>query len=133
MNAGAGALAVASGPRAAHDAAGAVDRGARRPLRQGRVSALDDHRPVAHRSADEPGLAGKRRRRALADDVEGLAAVLLVPGVVVVVVDGLGRLGAEDPEHLPDDMLAAGVRVLAGEPHRRLVAAPGLDRPGGVG
>ena len=44
--------------------------------------------------------------------------MLLAPGEVVVVVHLMDRVGAEDLEHLGDDDVAAGVRVLAGELHR---------------
>ena len=93
-----------------------------------RLDALEDHRRLAHRRADEAALAREGRRRALADDPGGRAVDVLAPGVVVVVVDLDVGLGAEDGEHLGDDDLAARVRVAPGELHRGGVA---LAEPGG--
>ena len=68
--------AAAAPPAAssAHDSAGAVDgRLQRHPGLVG-LDALEDHRLVAHRAADEPLLAGPRRRQPLRIDPLGAAA-----------------------------------------------------------
>ena len=54
--------------RARHRAARAVDGRVQRGARLGRLDALEDHRGLAHRRADEAALAREGRRRALADD-----------------------------------------------------------------
>ena len=79
---------------ARHHAAGAVHG---RVQALGAVLALDareDDGVVAHRAADEAALARERRRRALAHHPQVTLAVALAPGVVVVVVHGVERLGA---------------------------------------
>lgn len=63
-------------------------------------------------------MAGERGRGTLADDPDLLAAVLLQPREVVVVVNLVADLGAEDLQHFVNDDVTAGVRVLACEGHR---------------
>src|SRR5439155_9586525 len=77
-----------------------------------RLDALEDHRLVAHRAADEALLAGPRGRAALPDHPVPAAEVLLPAREVVMVVHLVRRLGAEDLEHLVDDDVAAGARVV---------------------
>src|SRR5262245_40522729 len=93
-----------------------------RRLRLGTVHAFENHGIVAHRSPDKSLLTGKSRRRALAHDPEVLAVVRLAPGVVVMVVDGLGDVAADDLAHPLHDPLAAGIGVTAGELHGSDVA-----------
>src|SRR5712691_2951509 len=99
--------------RTAHHPAGAVHRRVERLLVLGRLDALEDHRLVAHRAADEALLARAGRRAALADHPAGAAEVLIPPREIVVVVHLVHRLGAEDLEHLVHYDVAAGVGVLA--------------------
>src|SRR5262249_20114714 len=80
---------------------------------------------------------GKRWRRALAHDPQVTLAVALAPRVVVMVVDRVGGLGAEDAAHPLHHPLAAGGGILAGQHHRPAgagapPAAGGGDRGGGV-
>src|SRR5581483_11614001 len=112
--------------RAAHHATGAVHGRVQRRIRAGTRDALEDDGVVAHRAADEALLAGTRGRAALAHHPVGPAEVLLPPREVVVVVHLVHRLGAEDLEHLVDHDVATGVRVLAGQLHRRDVGVAEL-------
>src|SRR3954452_2818522 len=100
---------------ARHDAAGAVDGGVDEV---GGVGALDDHRRVAHRRADEPLLTGEGRRAALAHHPAVDAVDVLGPGEVVMVVDRLDLPCPEDVEHPLDDDVAARIGVLARKLHR---------------
>src|SRR6516225_927123 len=84
---------------AAEQAAGAMDSGIERGLCLGGVDSLQDHGVIAHRATDEALLAGECWRRALAYHPQILAVVGLAPGVVVVVVDGLGDVAADDLPH----------------------------------
>src|SRR5262249_25038782 len=92
----------ARGLRAAHHPAGSVHRRVERLHGILRLHALEDHRLVSHRAADEALLARARRRAALADDPVRAAEVVLEPREVVVVVHLVSRLGAQDLEHLAD-------------------------------
>src|SRR5690606_35038303 len=144
-------LPAAGGPGAAHDAAGAVHRaveGFAGPLA---VFAADDDGDVAHAAAHEAELPGVRRRGAFADDDELFAAVLFLPGEVVVVVHLEVGLRAQDAEHLVHDDVPPGVGVGAGQLHGLVVRAtqlavhaqqhrrhvhglarvPGVERPAG--
>src|SRR5437879_1039361 len=116
--------------RAAHHPTRAVHRrvqGARLQVPHlGRVrrDALDDHRVVTHGASHEPFLAGKGRRRTLAHDIEGLAAVLLTPGEVVMVVNQLLLPPAEQLDHFARDPLAPGAGVASGQVHELPVGVP---------
>ena len=90
------------------------------------IDALDDHRIVAHRSADETALARKCRRRALAHHPQIPATVVFAPGIVVMVVHHVGYRAADDLAHPLDHPFAAGIGVAPGELHRRDVAPPDL-------
>src|SRR6266480_3311397 len=98
---------------AAHDAArtvhGRVERARLKIARLGicRRRALENHGVVTHRAADESLLAGKGWRRALAHDVELLAAVLLDPREVVMVMHQLHFTPTEHRHNLAGDPLAA--------------------------
>ncbi len=114
---------TAAGFGSRHHTAGAVNR---RVQAVGRDLALDagqDHRVVAHRSADKAALAGKRRRRALAHHPQFTVAVRLPPRIVVVVVHGVDDLTADDLAHALDHPLAAGIGILARQRHGRDVLA----------
>src|SRR5205085_665225 len=90
------------------------------------VDAFDDDRVVAHRSADKATLAGKCRRCALAHHPQILAAMVLPPRIVVVVVNHVGDFAADDPAHALDHPLATGIGIAPGELHRRDVAPSDL-------
>ncbi len=104
---------------AAHHATGTVDGRVQRLAGHRALGALQDHRVVAHRAADEALLTGTRRRAALAHHPVGAAEVSLLEREVVVVVHVVHGLRAEDVEHLRHDDVAAGVRVVTGQAHRR--------------
>src|SRR5881275_3268216 len=116
--------------RAAHHPTRAVHRRIQRARLQvphlGRVrrDALDDHGVVTHGASHEPFLARKGRRRTLAHDIEGLAAVLLTPGEVVMVVNQLLLPPAEQLDHFARDPLAPGVGVASGQVHELPVGVP---------
>src|SRR6185503_19626927 len=116
------ALPLALRFHAAHHASRAVHGGIERVARRRRFLSADDHRIVAHRSADEAELPGERGRRALADDEPLLAVVLFPPGEVVVVVDAQLVARAEDAQHAVDDPVTAGIGILAGDVHRCEIA-----------
>src|SRR4029450_2032064 len=84
------------------------------------------HRVAPPPSADEATLAGKCRGCALAHHPQILAAMVLPPRVIVVVVHHVGDLAADDPAHALDHPFAAGIGVAPGELHRRHVAPPDL-------
>src|SRR5689334_17257053 len=93
------AVALALGLGARHHPAGAV---------HGRVEALgcclalnafEDHGVVTHRAADETTLARECWRCALAHDPQITFAVALAPRIVVVIVDRIKLLGAENAAH----------------------------------
>src|SRR5208337_5664314 len=90
------------------------------------VHALDDHRVVAHGAADEAALAGKGGRCTLAHDPQIAPVMRLAPGIVVVVVHGVGDRAADDGAHALNHPLAAGIGVAAGELHGGDVAAAEL-------
>src|SRR5262245_4885690 len=71
--------------------AGAVDGRVERGPRLRTLDALDDHRIVAHRTADKATLTGERWRRALAHHPYIAPLVGLAPGVVMVVVHRVGH------------------------------------------
>src|ERR1041385_6774105 len=116
--------------RAAHHPTRAVHRRVQRARLQvphlGRVrrDALDDHRVITHGASHEPFLAGKGRRRTLAHDIEGLPAVLLTPGEVVMVVNQLLLPPAEQLDHFARDPFAPGVGVASGQVHELPVGVP---------
>src|SRR5262249_56185313 len=86
--------------------------------------AREDPGVVAHRAADEAALARERRRRALAHHPQVTLAVALAPGVVVMVVDAVEHLAADDRAHLLDHPLAARIGVFAGERHAGEILLP---------
>src|SRR4029450_8529869 len=111
------ALALGLGPR--HHAPGAVHgrvEALRPPLP---LDAFEDPRGVGHRATDEAALTRKRRRCALAHDPQITLAMTLAPGVVVMVVHRVGRLGAEDAAHALYHPFAPRIGILAGKRHRR--------------
>src|SRR5207253_6699836 len=97
-------LATALCRGAAHRAAGAVNRRkesgrlvlGRGQRVAGRVDALEDDGVVAHAAADEAALSRERRRGALANNPDLVTVVDLEPGEVVVVVDLVQDLSAQD-------------------------------------
>ena len=94
---------------------------------------LEDHRVAGHRGSHEAGLSRERRCASLPDHPHALAEVLLEPREVVVVVDLVVGLGAEDPQDPVDDPVAPRVGIVAGEPHRLEIplAELGLEREQG--
>src|ERR1700730_11996426 len=107
---------------AAEQSARAVDRRIKRRLGLLAIDALDDAHVFPISPADESTLAWKCRRPALADDPQILAAVIRPPRVIVVVVNHVGHVAADDPADTLDHPLAAGIGVAYGELHRRDVA-----------
>src|SRR6516162_3386228 len=109
---------------ARHHAAGAVYRRVEARRRRLALDTGEDHGIVTHRAADEAALAREGRRRALAHDPQIALAVALAPGVVVMIVDGVEHLAAEDRARLLDHPLAARIGVLAGERHAGEILLP---------
>src|SRR5262245_26563858 len=99
---------------------GRVEQGARLPA----LDALDDHRIVAHRTADKATLTRERRGRALAHHPYIAPLVGLTPGVVMVVVHRVAHGAADDSPHPLHHPLAARVGITARELHRCDVPAP---------
>src|SRR6266702_7580640 len=118
------ALKAAARLGARHHPARAVDRAVERRARFFAVDALQDHRVVAHRAADEAALPGERRGGALAHDPQFSAEVLLAPGVIVMVVNCIGTVRAENRAHLVDHPFAPGVGIGSRELHRGEIALP---------
>ena len=114
-----GLLAAKQTTRAVH---GRIERG----FRFLAIKAFNDNSVITHRSADEATLARKRRRCALANNPQILAAMVLPPRVIVVVVNHVGDLAADDPTHALDHPFAAGIGVAPGELHRRDVTPSDL-------
>jgi hypothetical protein len=99
-----------------------VHRGVQRAARGVGLDALEDHRGLAHRRADEAALTGERRRGPLPHHPRGSALVLLEPREVVVVVHVFERGRAEDATHLLAHHVAARVRVATRQAHRLDIA-----------
>src|SRR6476469_8003499 len=85
--------------RARHDPSGAVDGGKKCFARNRRIDSFDNHRVVAHASADKTFLAGERRSRAFPHHPVMLAIVFLAPGEVMMVVHFLERIRTQNPAH----------------------------------
>src|SRR5262249_1006920 len=111
------AVALAARLRARHHAAGAVDGRVQALRRLRALDAREDHRIVAHGTADQPALARESRGSALPDDPQLAAAMALAPGIVVVIVDAVRHRRADDAADALDHPLAAGIGVRAGERH----------------
>ena len=95
--------------RARHDAPGAVHgrvqgRCCRRALDAGENDGI-----VAHGAADKAALPRKGGRRPLAHHPQLPIAVALAPGVVVMVMDAIEHLAADDRAHALDHPFAAGI------------------------
>src|SRR5690348_13055638 len=73
--------------------------------------AFDNHSVVAHAPADKTALAGESWRRALADYPIGLAAVLLTPSEIMMIVHAIEDGSADNPAHPFDDPFPAGIGV----------------------
>src|ERR1700731_5032581 len=82
--------------RPRHDPARAVYGGEKRFARKGRIDPFNDDGVIAHASADETFLSGKRRRRALPHDPVMLAVMFLPPRKVVMVVNLFLDVRAQD-------------------------------------
>src|SRR5262245_29706077 len=93
-------------------------RSVERSARLRALDAFDDHRIVAHRTADKATLTGERRRRALAHHPYIALLVGLAPGVVVVVVHRVGHGAADDSPHPLHHPFAARVGITPRELHR---------------
>jgi hypothetical protein len=76
---------------------------------------------LAHGSSNESLHSGKRRRGALANNPKHLVAVLLMPGEVVVVMNPLHNLGAQDLRHTVAHPVTARIGVSAGKVHGKQV------------
>src|SRR5258708_6785995 len=120
------AVALALGLGARHHAAGAVHGRVEARGRRLALDSLEDHGVVAHRAADEAALARERRRCALAHDPQITLTMAFAPGVVVMVVDRVEELGAEDPAYALHHPLAARIGIMAGQRHRREIACAEL-------
>src|SRR5262249_40513594 len=104
--------------------AGAMDGRVERGTRLRALDALDDHRIVAHRTADKATLTRERRRRALAHHPYIAPLAGLTPRAVMVVRHRVGRGAADDSPHPLHHPLAARVGITARELHRCDVPAP---------
>src|SRR4051812_15894262 len=82
---------------------------------------FQDHSVVPHGSPNKATLTRKRWCGSLADHYELLAALLFLPGEIVVVVDEIQLLTAEYRDDFARDPFSSRVRVLAAEFHHRPV------------
>src|SRR5437870_9463956 len=100
--------------RPRHDPTRSVHRGKKCFTRRRRVHAFHDDGVIAHASADETFLRWERRRRAFAYDPVSLSAMFLLPGKVVMVVNFLYGLCAQNSAHdMPCHSFTTGISVTA--------------------
>src|SRR5437762_5298147 len=105
--------------RSRHHAPSAMNR---RPERRLRFlwrtrRALENHRVVAHRSADESTLSREGRRRALAHHDQLFAVVLLPPGEVVMIVNEVELVTAQYRDDFARHPFASALRDLPPKLH----------------